>query len=156
MTRLALVMALLLAATAGLALAGTRPAPGTGGEIQFTGTFKGSPTGGSSKLFQMRVDPGGTLIWQVEGDLPARCRGSRIIDAKAIFFSTRVKQWAIRADGKFGVAQRYDDGGGPITLRVTGEFRGNRVRGIARAVERGLGGLVCTGKRRFTARRTQG
>jgi hypothetical protein len=50
----------------------------------------------------------------------------------------------------------YDDGGGVITLRVTGEFRGNRVRGIARAKERGLGGLVCTGKRRFTARRTEG
>jgi hypothetical protein len=154
--RLALVTVLLLAATVGLALAGSRPAPGTGGEIQFAGTFRGPPTGGSSKLFQMRVDPGGTLIWQVDGDLPARCRGSRIIDAKAIFFATRVKQWPIRADGKFGVAQRYDDGGGTVTLRVTGEFRGDRVRGIARAKERGFGGLVCTGKRRFTARRTEG
>jgi hypothetical protein len=152
--RVALMIVLVLAATAALAVAGTRPAPGTAGEIQFSGKFKGTLSG-STKLFQMRVSPDGASIWQVEGDLPAKCRGAGNF-AKGIFFSTRAKQWAIRANGTFTVAQRYDDGAGKIALRVTGEFSGNRVSGIASATERAVGGLVCEGKRRFRARRTLG
>ncbi len=148
--RVAIVIALVLAATAGLAVAGTRPAP-SGGEIEFSGKFKGPPTGGSSKSFEMRVSPDGGLIWQVQGDLPARCSGSPIIDAKSIFLTTYGKAWTIRANGKFTVTF-FDDLNYDVRLRVTGEFRGNRVRGIARATER-WDGAVCSGKRRFTALR---
>ena len=121
--RVAIVIALVLAATAGLA---GRRAPSRAGARSSSRGSSRAPTGGSSKSFEMRVTrrrahlagPG-----RPPGQVQRLADHRREVDLS----TTYGKAWTIRANGKFTVTF-FDDLNYDARLRVTGEFRGMRPR----------------------------